>query len=327
MTICTTHQRRWIIVAQALLVFTHGLLWSQENRSLVWPSNFQVASIISALDGEEQLAYWRSTSADIPQPLLVSLHSWSADYTQRDPLASMADSADWNYIHPDFRGPNRRPSACCSQLVIADIDQAISYARQEGRVDSSQIYVVGSSGGGYATLAMFMKSRHPVSKFCAWVPISDLVAWYDQSLVRKNKYAQDILDCTGSDQGVLNIDSAMRRSPLYWPVPSQRLGQCTLEIYAGVLDGIQGSVPITQSINFYNLVAQAVYPLEKHALVSDSEKLKLLEHRKPLGDFGMISGRDICLQKGAGSILLTIFDGNHEMLPEAAFATLIPRPK
>ncbi len=258
----------------------------------------------------------------MPRPLVVSLHTWSGDYTQADPLALLCKSADLNYIHPDFRGPNWTTDSCCSDLALNDIDDSIDYALSRGGVEPSRICVIGVSGGGYATLAMFMKSRHQIRKFSAWVPISDLSAWYEESRIRGNKYAEDILACTGSEGGILDSEEAGLRSPLQWDTPPGRLEKSELAIHAGVYDGIQGSVPITHSINFYNKVLADLYPDGRENEVTIEDKARLLEHRKPLGEFGTIGGRTICLEKSHGNLKLVIFTGNHEMLPEAAVNNL-----
>src|SRR4029078_1634685 len=138
-----------------------------------------------------------------------------------------------------------------------DIDDAITFAMRSGRVDASRIYVIGVSGGGYATIATFMKSKHIIRKFSAWASIADLEAWYQESSERKNKYAQDILDCTGSN-GTLNIESARSRSPMYMQSPVSKLKSAQLYIYCGVKDGLDGSVPITQSINYYNKLVKDI---------------------------------------------------------------------
>ncbi len=286
-----------------------------------WNPEFSIVEIESSLDGMPGKAYFYSSKSVNPAPLVVSLHTWSGDYTQEDPLAELCRKADVNYIHPDFRGPNWTVGACCSPLALGDIDDAIDFALGNSNVDTSNINVIGVSGGGYATLAMFIKSRHQIRRYSAWVPISDLVAWFEESKIRGNKYAGDILACTGSKDGELELEEAKRRSPLHWKTPPGRLDNSELIIYAGVYDGIQGSVPITQSINFYNKVLSELYP-GSEATVSLEEKARLLEFRKPLGAFGAIGGREICLEKSSGNLRLVIFTGNHEMLPEAAFDNL-----
>ncbi len=289
----------------------------------VWSGDFDIIEIESPLDNHIQKAYFYNTKSAEPKPLIVSLHTWSGDYTQKDPLSELCQTKDLNYIHPDFRGPNHTLEACCSDLVINDIDEAISYAISNANVDTTQIFVIGVSGGGYATLCMFMKSKHPIRKFSAWAAISDLPAWYDQSRIRNNGYADDILNCTDSENGKLNTEKAKERSPFYWEFPADKLSGTELNIFAGIYDGIQGSVPITHSINFYNKLLAELHVTDLSKFVSDAEKLELLEYRRPVHSDGKIADRDLCLVKEYGGIKLIIFTGNHEMLPEYALDLLL----
>lgn len=293
-----------------------------DTRTTDWAPEFELVGIPSSVDNQVQKAYFYPTRSDSPQPLIISLYTWSGDYSQKDDLAPLCKQRDVNYIHPDFRGINKSNSACCSELALSDIDDAIAFARQHGRVDTSKIYVIGVSGGGYATLSSFMQSRQPVRKFSAWASISDLEAWYHESSIRKAKYAADILACTDSNDS-LNIESAHRRSPLFMKTPVKKFTTSQLHIFAGIYDGIQGSVPITHSVNFYNKLLRDLSVKDKSKYVSDREKLDLLEHRRPLGNLGNIAERKICLVKDYGSLRLTIFEGNHEMLTEYALNELL----
>ena len=158
-----------------------------------WSDEFEVVEIKSPIDGETQKAYFYKTTSSEPQPLIVSLHTWSFDYTQYDSINIQSIEKDLNYIHPDFRGPNKSKDACCSDLVISDIDAAIDFAIKNANVDTSRIYVIGNSGGGYATIAMFMKSKHRIKKFSSWVPLVDLLRWYDETKIRKLEYALSLI--------------------------------------------------------------------------------------------------------------------------------------
>ncbi|SDS64275.1 sugar-binding domain-containing protein [Gramella sp. MAR_2010_147] len=293
-----------------------------DTRKTDWDKDFKRVEIQSSADNNIQNAYFLKSTSKKAQPLIVSLHTWSGDYSQRDEIAEISMQKNVNYIHPDFRGQNIQVNACASELALSDIDDAITYAIKNSNVDTSKIFVVGVSGGGYATLSTFMKSRYDIKKFSAWASITDLVAWYKESKIKRNKYAQNILDCTGSEE-VLNIENAKQKSPLYWDTPTKKLKNSELVIYAGVYDGIQGSVPITQSINFYNKLLTDMSVSNKSKYVSDNEKLHLLEKRSSLGDFGEIGGREIFLKKSFRNVSLIIFEGNHEMLPEFAVNDLL----
>lgn len=302
--------------------FTETFARYDDPRQNDWDTDFKVVDIQSTLDHSLQKAYFYKSNSTGPKPLVVSLHTWSGNYEQKDELAALSKTKNLNYIHPDFRGVNWTKDACCSDLALGDIDDAIDYAINNSNVDLSQIYVIGVSGGGYATLATFMKSRHLIRRYSAWVPISDLPAWYAQSKIMGTKYAENILACTNSKDSI-NMEVAMNKSPIYWKTPTEKLNTSELHIYAGVYDGIQGSVPITHSINFYNKVLKDMTIVDSSTYVNNTEKLILLEERKALGNFGNIAGRKVFLKKRSGNLNLTIFEGNHEMLTEYAFNDLI----
>jgi predicted alpha/beta-fold hydrolase len=137
-------------------------LISQANKRAAttttkWGKEFQLVQIMSSIDGTLQHAYFSASHSAAAMPLLVSLHSWGMDYSENDSLAKMAYKQGWNYIHPDFRGPNWTKDACLSDKVIADIDGAIQYAIDNGPVDTKNIFIVGKSGGGYDTLGSYLK--------------------------------------------------------------------------------------------------------------------------------------------------------------------------
>ena len=329
LTSCAVNKRASITTNQLAETDSLGLTSAEDSiiqfddtRKSDWGKNFEVVGIPSSLDKSIQNAYFRPTSSSQPKPLIVSLHTWSGSYEQSDPLAEICQSLDLNYIHPDFRGPNWTKDACCSELALNDIDDAIQYALDHSNVAVNDIYVIGVSGGGYATLSTFIKSRHPIRKFSAWASISDLTAWYHESKIRNNPYADHILKCTGATDELIDT-LAQQRSPLYWTTPKSKLIDTELNIYAGIYDGLQGSVPITHSINFYNKILSDIGISDSSKYVSDKEKLQLLEFRKPLGNFGKIADREICLIKQSGNIKLIIFEGNHEMLPQYALQELL----
>ena len=291
-----------------------------DDKSKDWPEAISRIEIPSSLDGEIQPAYFYASKAEGKRPLIVSLHTWSGGYDQKDVLAKQCLEKDYNYIHPHFRGPNNTPKACGSPFVIADIDDAITYALENGHVDPHQIHVIGASGGGYATLLAYMKSGYDIKTFSAWVPISNIEDWYYESKGRGTKYAQHILSATSSKKGRLNTAEAGRRSPALMETPIEQRKNSKLYIYAGVHDGYKGSVPITQSIHFYNKVVQDYGAESSSALVPQDDILTLLGRRNyPVTEKAQISDRVIHYQKAyKNRVQLTLFEGKHEMLPEVA---------
>jgi len=258
-----------------------------------------------------------------PRPLIVSLHTWSGDYLQEDPLAEEILLRDWNYIHPDFRGPNNQPEACGSEQVIYDIEDAIQFAIEHAHIDPSQVHIIGVSGGGYTTQMSYFKLNYPVKSFHAWAPVTNLVDWYWECTGRGLEYARDLEEVTTGGNG-FNPAEARKRSPELMQVPDEKRNNATLCIYAGVHDGFTGSVPVSHSINMYNNLVRQIYPVDTGKIVSDSLMLVLLEKR-------MNQSPDTCLYLGDRKVYLyrelprlrlTIFEGGHEMIAPEALSLL-----
>jgi lysophospholipase L1-like esterase/dienelactone hydrolase len=294
-------------------------LWDDTNRPL-WPEACKEVAIPSSADGKIQQAYFYATSLQKPMPLIVSLHTWSNNYQQEDPLLEDILKKDYNYIRPNFRGPNNTSEACGSPLVISDIDDAITYALQNSDVDPDNIHIIGVSGGGHATLLSYMRSQHDIRSFSAWVPISDLTKWYYESLGRNRKYASHIALATTGTDWKIDIQEAQKRSPLYLKTPLEKRKNSKLYIYAGIHDGYDGSVPVTHSLEMYNKVVKDFNPTAADAMISLETIQQIVAGRfLPGKKKEKISGRDIHLKKTfEGKVQIIIFEGNHEMLTAAA---------
>ena len=312
------------IVGIALLAALYLGSQPSEQAGAGFPPDFQRVTLEH--NGLREPAWYYRAEAEA-RPLLVSLHSWSGDADQFDPLASLSKAADWHYIHPNFGGPNTHPGACLSATALAGIDAAIDYAIEQGDVDVQRIFVTGESGGGYAALGSWLQSRHLLAGVIAWVPISDLLAWHEESQTRpppdperKRGYDADIRACTGS-QAELNVNAAKARSPQWMPAKGTNL-ETPLLIAAGIHDGHDGAaVPVSHSIRFFNRLAQERGEYE--AVVDSTLQRALLARdvtegttRRQLGD------RAIHLERQAGPVRLIIFEGGHESLPEVTMGTL-----
>lgn len=127
-----------------------------DTRKVNWNNEFKLVKIKSSVDQNVQKAYFYKSKSKEKKPLVVSLRSWSGDYTQQDSLAEFCRINDINYIHPDFRGSNNTPRSCGSNLAVSDINDAIENAN----VDADKISIIGTSGGGYATLCCLMNLVH-----------------------------------------------------------------------------------------------------------------------------------------------------------------------
>ena len=202
----------------------------------------------SSADQSEQPAFFYAPVSEKPVPLLVALHTWSGNYKQKyhKAIEQWCIKNGWAYIHPDFRGPNNRPEATGSKLVVADIVSAVEYAKKSTQIDGSAIYLIGTSGGGYT--ALVMAGHHPEiwAGVSAWVPISDLAAWHAQG-----KHVEALeKSCGGApgDSSAVDAEYA-KRSPITFL--SNARGT-TLHLHAGIKEKI---VPISHSLLAFNEVA------------------------------------------------------------------------
>jgi hypothetical protein len=279
--------------------------------------DLQLHKITSTHDGSTQKARAFGTTSVVAKPLVVSLHTWSGDYSQQDPLAQEFKKLNWSYIHPDFRGANNSYEACLSKAALTDIDDAIGYAIRNFNVDRERIFVVGVSGGGYASVGHFFRTNHRVKLHMAWVPIVDLEAWYRQSIRKNQRYANDIVRCT-SKNGSVDLEEMRRRSPIHWDLPEFK--HKGLSLYAGIDDGHTGSVPISHAIQMFNKIALSLD--DPSTLVSTSDALGLLS-RSVAPSNSKVGGRSVFFHRTAAPVALTIFDGGHEMLGPYVIERLI----
>lgn len=310
-----------------LITNSYGQSGSQWDNTKIekWPKEVKEVIIKSTLDAENQPAIFYSATRK-NRPLIVSLHTWSGNYEQKDELVTECIKKDYNYIHPDFRGPNKTYKACGSKYVIQDIEDAIAFALENGNVDSNNIHVVGTSGGGYATLLTYMNTDYPVKTFSAWVPISDLKKWYYESEGRGTKYSFDIAYSTVKDADFdkenyyLCEEEAVKRSPVYMQTPVEKRKNSKLYIYAGIHDGYTGAVPISQSLDFYNKVVTDFDTQEKKAMIPPKDIIEMVTSRNFVATGkDSIADRLIHYQKTYKDLVrITIFEGEHECLTGVA---------
>lgn len=295
----------------------NSIKWD-DTQSKNWPSQAKQVEIPSTTDGKIQKAYFYKSAENTPRPLIVSLHTWSGNYQQKDTLIQFCIQRGFHYIHPDFRGPNNTQEALGSDLVVSDIDDAISYSIANASVDPGNIHVIGVSGGGHATVLTYMKSKHNIRSFSAYVGIYNLIDWYHESTGRKNKYGQDILQATSPDSKFLNTEEVKKRSPYYMTTPVEKRKNSKLNLYAGVHDGYTGSVPISHTLQMYNKVVKDFQPDAKLPLVPEEFIQTMLKERSLPGyvDTDLFMDRKIIYQNNSKNLInLVIFEGTHEMPP------------
>lgn len=298
-----------------------------DTKSQDWPAQAKKVSIRSSADGSQQSAYFYAADVAGPRPLVVSLHTWSGDYQQKDTVANLCIDKGYNYIHPDFRGPNNKPQACGSELVISDIDDAITWALANTKTDPENIHVIGVSGGGYATMLTYMRSRHKIRSFSAYAGIYNLIDWYYESAGRKAKYAGDIAASTSGNRSELNVEEAKKRSPFYMLKPVTDRNKSTLSMYCGIHDGYTGSVPISQSLLMYNKLVADFSPEAPFSIVPQEYIHSMLRERmlRGGGDQGTILGRKIIYKNHyQDKVSIMVFEGGHEMPPGEVLAHIKP---
>jgi len=290
-----------------------------------WPGAVLEIKYPSKADNSEQPAlYYKPPDSASMRPLLVGLHTWSGDYKQGSSAvyANWCIEKKWNFIHPNFRGPNRRPEATGSELVVADILSAVEYAKKNGDVDERRIYLVGASGGGYASLLMAGRAPEIWAGVSAWVPISDLAKWHEETTSRKLRYALEIEKSIGGKptRGSEAEAEAKKRSAITYLA---RANGVTLDINAGITDGHNGSVPISHSLEAFNVLAEPKDRLGAELIaefVKTAKVPKALDGQAPKDV--LYGKKAVLFRRQSGSARVTIFQGGHEIVAQAALQWL-----
>jgi poly(3-hydroxybutyrate) depolymerase len=258
-------------------------------------------------------------------PLVVSLHSWSADLTQRNDLEKLVQAKGWIYLFPNFRGANRTPQACGSKFAQQDILDSISWVTKHYSVDEGRIYLTGTSGGGHMT--MLMAARHPKlwRAASAWVGIGDLAEWHGRH--RNTKYGKMMERCCGGAPGDSSEVNAQykSRSPITYAAQARDVA---IDISAGIRDGHEGSVPISHSIRVFNRIADARgdQPVTENEISQLSRPGRLKSARAGDEGFDPTFDRKYFLRRHSGNARLTIFDGGHEGIASATIAWFEKHP-
>jgi hypothetical protein len=253
------------------------------------------------------------------QPLIISLHTWGGGYDQYDSLFYVAQSMNWNYIHPDIGGPLWNPESCCFPASVQSIDEAIDFALKETKADTSKIVVIGKSGGGTAVLGAYLHSKYDIAHYMCWAPITDFVSWHDEVLLDttlSRKYLARINLGTGSET-FFDTLMAKKKSPFYAEFPKlEDLKQKHLIIYTGIYDGTNGwPTSIEQPIRFYNKLMNHFQNTDSSSYISSNELNFWLKYRKPLltREFIPIGDRKCLASKSYQNTAFQLFDGGHEI--------------
>lgn len=286
-----------------------------------WPA--EVARVDMPMsDGATQAAMWHRPPEAGKKPLLVGLHTWSSTFASAGGDAIYAEwcvKQGWAFLHPDFRGPNHSPSAMGSDRAVQDVVEAVAWAKDHAEIDPERIYLIGGSGGAH--MALLMAGRHPEiwAGVSAWCPITDIARWHQQHVKNgsPDKYARDIETVLG---GVPAEDEtrraeAWKRSPLAW------LGQARnvpLDINHGVHDGRLGSVPFTHALRAFNTVAREGDRLDEAALAAYYATRQLPTGWDGSAADAVYGAWTPLFRRVSGNVRITIFEGAHEVVHQAA---------
>jgi poly(3-hydroxybutyrate) depolymerase len=314
------------VCSAPLLLILLAALPARAKKPRPWPEGVQEIKYPSAADDSMQPAMYYAPESEEPVPLLVGLHTWSGDYTQRSGItyAGWCVRRKWAFIFPDFRGPNRRPEATGSELVVQDILSAVEYVKKQVNVDENRIYLVGASGGGYTALLMAGRAPDVWAGVSAWVPISDLKAWYHEK-EGKGYGAQVAASCGGAPGSSDAVDEEYRkRSPLTWLANARGVN---LDINAGIHDGHNGSVPISHSLNAFNAVAKPEDRIPEEDIRYFVEKESVPPHLKQDIEDPAYGSHKPLFRRSSGKVRVTIFEGGHQIVTGAALQWLAGQKK
>jgi len=299
----------WAVLALALLARTG------------YGQALQEIEYTSSADKTRQRAMFFAPESEEAVPMIVALHTWSGDYRQQGhkAIAQWCMKNGWAFLHPDFRGPNRRPEATGSELVVKDIASAVEHVKKTAKIDAASVYLVGTSGGGYTSLLMAGRTPGIWAGVSAWVPISDLKAWHAECKKANRRYYREIeMSCGGAPGTSDEVDAQYKsRSPLTWLANARGLH---LHINAGIRDGHDGSVPISHSLLAFNVVA-----CEKDRIPQEDIDFFVKKAQVPprlqanIEDASYGSTRPL-FRRTSGKVTITLFDGGHQLVPDAAIA-------
>lgn len=209
--------------------------------------------IKSTIDGTMQPSLFYKAEGEEKRPLLVGLHTWSADrFNQIKTMLPYAEKYNMHLLLPEFRGPNLTTNlngtfACGSEYAKQDIIDAVEYCIAEGCVDTDNIFLLGASGGGHMALLMAGFRPDYFKAIGAFVGITDLKNWSEENF----NYREHVLACCSNDE-----EEMRRRSPINY---IDTIATSNTKIFHGKYDP---SVPVSHSIRIFNAINEK-YPTAK----------------------------------------------------------------
>jgi predicted esterase len=287
-------------------------------------------------DGDErpQPALWYNSKNKGKKPLLMLLHSWSANYLQHFgiPYGVFAVRNDWIFINPNYRGDFDNSDATASKKAVKDVLSALAYAKANAPVDESRIYLAGYSGG--AMMSLIMAGRYPdeFTAVVAWVPVYDLSDWYETLSRSTKRYARGYINdieasCGGRpDSNREAARECARRSPSAH-LPNARGKKVKIFVSGGIHDHF---VPPSHALRAFNDLARREDRISK----ADMKALDRTESLPPGMRGNEIKNRHfekaeapVVFGRESGNGVVYLFDGGHNIIYNAGFEWLSRQKK
>ncbi len=321
-------------ITGALLAGVAGIAGALETPALApapkgWPAEVKTLHYSTSIDSTEQPMLIYSAKAKEERPLLVGLHTWSSGYRSGGGevvYARWCMDKDWHFIHPHFRGPNWTPEGCGSEMAVQDIIDAVEFMKKNHAVDTDRIYLIGASGGGHMSILMAGRAPDIWAGVSSWVPISDVHAWWEQKK-GNSKYADHIEKAVGGrpDQNKQAAEECVKRSPVTYLAGAAGVN---LDINAGVTDGHKGgSVPFSHALYAFNAVVPGNERIAPGLIEEFYDKQTLPEGLEKADEDPLYGGKQPVFRKVSSNTRVTIFDGRHEIIHNAALNWLAAQRK
>jgi len=209
---------------------------------------------------------------------------------------------------------------------VQDILDAVKFMQENYSVDADRIYLVGASGGGYASLLMAGRAPEVWAGVSAWVPINDLQMWWEHCDGKLN-YAEHIEKVVGGkpDRNEKAAEECVKRSASTY---LDKAAGVNLDINAGVTDGHEGgSVPFSHSLYAFNQVVSKQDCIDPTLIEAFYEAQALPEGLKKAEADALYGKKQQIFRKTSQNTRVTIFDGRHEIIHTAALNWLAQQQK
>jgi hypothetical protein len=173
-----------------------------------------------------------------------------------------------------------------------------------------------------ASLMLAAKVPDVWAAVSAWVPISDLRRWHHETGTRHLRY-KDMIEssCGGAPGKNISVDfQYWNRSPITF---MEKARAVHLDINTGIMDGHTGSVPVGHSLRAFNeLAAPKKRFSEEHIRQMEENKTIPNALRTAVEQDPSYGDKQPLLRRSSGKARITVFDGTHEIIVEAAMQWL-----